>query len=339
MKKVLRDRRGGGERDGNLDPARPAEGTSFDFRSHGSHSSGGPAGDALVIGQYHAGPRSQPDAGVDPWRAGDWPGRTQIRLGRLWFDRVTMEEAIGRIDELVRARRRSYVVTPNVDHLVRARQDAEYAAIVDRADLVLADGQPLVWLSRLVGAALPERVAGSDLFPRLCGHAATRGWRVFFLGGDPGAAEAARDVLTARHPNLNVVGTHCPPVGFERDPAARQAALAAVRAAEADIVFVGLGSPKQERWIVAHLSEYGPAVSIGVGISFSFTAGRVRRAPRWVQRLGLEWLHRVCQEPRRLAGRYFVRGWGFVPIAVADIVRVWIRGERAGAARARAGAA
>ncbi|MEW6197167.1 MAG: WecB/TagA/CpsF family glycosyltransferase [Planctomycetota bacterium] len=250
-----------------------------------------------------------------------------MRLGGLWFDNVTMDEALERVGELVQARRPALVVTPNVDHVVRARRDPAYAATVAQAALVLADGQPLVWLSWMLGTPLKERVAGSDLLPRLCAFAAERGWRVFLLGGAPGAAAAARRVLVRRHPTLQVEGTYCPPMGFETDPLEQAKARAVVAAVRPQIVFVGLGSPKQERWIVENMHAYGPAVSIGVGISFSFVAGHVRRAPRWMQRCGLEWLHRVWQEPRRLAARYFLRGWSFVPMALEDLARVWLGGN------------
>lgn len=252
-------------------------------------------------------------------------------MGPVAFHNVTMAQAIEAIDGLVALRRSAMVVTPNVDHVIRARRDADYAALVARADLVLVDSQPLVWTSRLAGRPLRERVAGSDLFPLLCGHAAARGYRVFFLGGDPGAAEAACDVLRERYPGLDVVGTHCPPYGFESDLTLRRQAVEAVRQARPDILFVGLGSPKQERWIAEHREGLGPMVSIGVGISFSFVAGRVKRAPRWIQRIGLEWLHRVCQEPRRLAGRYFVRGWGLLPIVARDLWEGRISRPRPGA--------
>jgi N-acetylglucosaminyldiphosphoundecaprenol N-acetyl-beta-D-mannosaminyltransferase len=230
-----------------------------------------------------------------------------------------MAQAIEAIDELVVARCPAMVVTPNADHLIRAHRDGSYAELVGQADLVLVDSQPLVWASRLAGRPLCERVAGSDLFPLLCGHAAKRGYRVFFLGGDPGAAERARDVLQRRYPGLLVAGTHCPPYGFENDGRLRRQALEAVRSARPDILFVGLGSPKQERWIADHRYELGPMVIIGVGISFSFEAGHIKRAPRWMRRFGLEWLHRVGHEPRRLASRYFVRGWGLIPIVLKDI--------------------
>ncbi|TWT44052.1 putative N-acetylmannosaminyltransferase [Phycisphaerae bacterium RAS1] len=241
-------------------------------------------------------------------------------VGGVRIDAVDMRGALEHIERLVSAGRSAYVVTPNVDHIIRAQTDPHYAQIVRGADLVLADGQPLVWASKLRGTPLPGRVAGSDLFPLLCQRAAARGWRVFFMGGAPGAADSAKDVLTKRHPGLDVCGTYCPPMGFEQDARELRKAIEAVRAAGAQIVLVGLGSPKQERWIVEHQAEYGPAVSIGIGVSFSFVAGDVRRAPRWMQRCGLEWLHRLLQEPGRLWKRYLVNGWRFLPILLRDLM-------------------
>lgn len=245
------------------------------------------------------------------------PGR--VNFAGVWFDNVTMDEAIARIDELIDRRTPSLVVTPNVDHLLRLQKDREYAEIVRSAALVLADGQPIVWASRLLGTPLKERVTGSDLLPKLCEHAAIGGHRLFFLGGDPGAATRARDVSRRRFPGLNVVGTHCPPYGFESRPSENHAALAAVQRARPDILCVGLGSPKQERWIVTHMKELQCPVSIGVGISFSFVAGQVKRAPKWIQAAGCEWVHRLCTDPRRLWKRYLVRGWAFLPILLREL--------------------
>lgn len=242
----------------------------------------------------------------------------RVRVAGVTFDNVTLDEALTHVAALARCGRPAFVVTPNVDHVVRARRDAGYRDLIAQADLVLADGQPIVWGSRLLGRPLKQRVAGSDLFPQMCARAARECLKVFFLGGNPGAAEGARRVLEERCPGLQVCGTHCPPYGFEADPAARAAALDAVRAAQPNVLFVGLGSPKQEQWIVTNMAALGPLVSIGVGISFSFISGDVKRAPRWAQRLGLEWLHRLISEPGRLWKRYLVQSWGFVPALLGD---------------------
>lgn len=246
-------------------------------------------------------------------------GPHRVLLANTSFDNVTLDEAVARIDEMIRRRRSSMVVTANVDHLIRLQRDRDYAEVVRRADLILPDGQPIVWMSRLIGRPMKERVAGSDLFPRLCEHASKTGYRVFFLGGAPGSAEMARRVLEARFPGLCVTGISCPPFGFENRVEENRRIVEALRAAAPDLVFVGLGSPKQERWIADHAHEFGPAVSIGIGISFSFVSGHVKRAPLWLQRMGLEWAHRLWCEPRRLWRRYLIRGPAIVPILVREM--------------------
>lgn len=248
-------------------------------------------------------------------------GRDVFRFGRAAIDRVNMEEALTRIDELVARSAPAMVVTVNVDHLIRIQEDRKYARLVGDADLVLADGQPVVWASRLLRRSLPQRVAGSDLVPAMCARAAELGYRVFFLGGEPGAAERAGELVSARMPNLKFVGSYCPPYNFEKDPEECAKALDAVRRSNPDLVFVGLGSPKQEQWIARNMRHYGPAVSVGVGITFSFLAGYVRRAPIFMRRLGLEWLHRLYSEPTRLWRRYLVRGPRFLPLILSIAFR------------------
>jgi len=239
-------------------------------------------------------------------------GPARVRIGRAAVDVVTMDEAVQRILEWAQAREVGrYVVTPNVDHVMRLEDDADFRGIYDGADLVLADGMPLVWASRLLRAPLPERVAGSDLFVALCAAAAEVGVSVYFLGGNPGDAAKARDVLCRQHPTLQVAGVCCPPFGFDRDVAADAQIAEQVRQARPDVLFVGLGSPKQERWICRHVGRLGVPVSIGVGVSFSFVAGTIRRAPRWVQRVGMEWSWRLSKEPGRLWRRYLITDMGF----------------------------
>ena len=227
-------------------------------------------------------------------------GCRRVELFGVPFDAVTFADAIDRLLELAHGDRPTYAVTANVDHIVRLHRSPELRPLYTNADLVVADGMPLIWASRLLRAPLPERVAGSDLFPALCARAAECGLSVYLLGGAPGTAERAAAVLRARHPALKVAGTFCPEYGFEKDPAASRRVVDAVAAARPDILFVGLGSPKQEKWIVANQAACGSRLSVGVGVSFSFVAGDVTRAPQWMRRVGLEWAHRLVQEPRRL---------------------------------------
>jgi N-acetylglucosaminyldiphosphoundecaprenol N-acetyl-beta-D-mannosaminyltransferase len=177
------------------------------------------------------------------------------------------------------------------------------------ADFVLADGAPLVLLSRLFGRAIPERVAGSDLVPKLFDRGrAERPIRTFLLGALPQVSERAARMAEERWPGVKVVGRDSPPLGFERNPAENDRILANVAAARPDVLIVGLGAPKQELWVHRHQSEIQAKVALCVGATIDFLAGEKRRAPIWMRRTGLEWIHRVASEPKRLSGRYFRDG-------------------------------
>jgi len=184
--------------------------------------------------------------------------------------------------------------------------------LLDEADLIVADGAPLVWASKLRGTPLPGRVAGSSLLMSLARTASEHGRSIYLLGGDPGTAGQASTVLSQENPGLRVAGWHCPPFGFEHDASELQTIRRNLTVAQPDIVFVGLGFPKQERLIVSLREELPRAWFIPCGISFSFAAGAIPRAPRLLQALGLEWAHRLVQEPRRLFARYVIHDIPFV---------------------------
>ena len=220
------------------------------------------------------------------------------------------------------------VITPNLDHLRRAVRDPAYRSMIEHASLSVPDGFPLVLASRIQGTPLPARVAGSDLISSLSACAAQAGLSVFLLGGDPGTAERAGEVLRDRHPDLVVAGTYCPPMGFERDRAIMDEMRRMLRESGAHIVFVALGSPKQERLIAQVRAELPQAWWLGVGISFSFLCGEVPRAPRWMRRCGLEWFHRLISEPRRLFRRYLIEGMPFAARLMLHSLRVRLFGRR-----------
>lgn len=230
----------------------------------------------------------------------------KVDVAGVLIDNVSMADAVDAVERLVGRDGVSYVLTPNVDHVVRVQRDPEFARIYRDAALVLADGMPVVWASHLLGTPLKEKVSGSDLFLRLCALAAGRGYGVFFLGAQPGAAAAAAERLRARYPALRVVGHCCPPPGFEDDVTWTARIVRLVTEARPHILFVALGSPKQEKWIRRHQAECQVPVAIGVGASIDFAAGVVRRAPPWMQRGGLEWLWRLLMEPLRLWRRYLL---------------------------------
>ncbi len=198
------------------------------------------------------------------------------------------------------------IITANVDIIRAAAHDGELAALVNSAPLVVADGMPVVWAARLAGNEIPERVTGSSLVFSLAEAAAVDGRSVFVLGGDPGVPDAAGSVLRARFPGLRVVGTAAPPFGFENTAQGMAEVVAAVTAVVPNLVLVGLGFPKQERTIQRLREALPHAWFLGCGAGIPMAAGRLRRAPGVMQRLGMEWLHRLALEPRRLARRYLL---------------------------------
>ncbi len=241
-----------------------------------------------------------------------------VNLMGVTLHAVTRDQCVDHIFTELGAGRGGWVITPNLDHLRRLVRDEKTRELYSGAQLMVADGMPLIWASRLQGTPLPQRVAGSDLTVHLPAAAAEHGRTLFLLGGEGDVAHRAADVLTKRHPNLQVVGIDVPPVGFEKDPVLMAALTRKLIEAKPDVVLVALGSPKQEK-IIKQLRDQLPGTWwLGIGISFSFVCGEVHRAPRWVQKLGLEWLHRLAQEPRRLARRYLLDG---LPFALALMIR------------------
>jgi N-acetylglucosaminyldiphosphoundecaprenol N-acetyl-beta-D-mannosaminyltransferase len=231
------------------------------------------------------------------------PPRAVVILGVPFHD-LTLDEALGRIGEAVTQRTPRYLATANVDFALQASRDVELQRILLEAEYVLCDGTPLVWASRWLGAPLRERVAGSDLVPGLAARAEQRGWRLFLLGSTPDNLDQALANLRTRHPRLAIDG-YSPPVAplLEMD---HEDIAQRIRAARPDILLVAFGCPKQEKWIYMHHARLGVPVSIGVGATVDFLAGRFRRAPRWMQRSGTEWIFRLLQEPRRLFNRYLL---------------------------------
>jgi N-acetylglucosaminyldiphosphoundecaprenol N-acetyl-beta-D-mannosaminyltransferase len=221
---------------------------------------------------------------------------------------VTEAEAVRTIVDAAAANRGHWTITPNLDHLRRYQREPVARELIDEADLVLADGAPLVWASRLAGVALPERVTGSNMIWSISEAASQQHASIFLLGGNPGVADRAAQVLLEHYTSLEVVGTLCPPLGFEKDDQELDRIQRQVTEATPHIVFVGLPFPKQELLIRRLRATLPHASFIGVGISFSFVAGEVSRASGWIQRLGLEWLYRLLHEPRRLVRRYLIQG-------------------------------
>lgn len=242
--------------------------------------------------------------------------RTRVDLMGLPIDQLTEAETIETVLAAVTAGRGGCLFTPNLHHM-QAYASGTDAAVYERssklpgARVLVADGMPLIWASRLRGTPLPERVAGSNLIWSLTAAAARHCVSIFLLGGNPGAAQACAARMRAKYPDVRIAGLLSPPHGFEHDARALDEIAAILRDAAPDIVYLALGFPKQEQLALQLAPDLPFTWFIGVGISFSFVAGDVPRAPRWMQAAGLEWFYRLVQEPRRLFRRYIVDGLPF----------------------------
>lgn len=234
--------------------------------------------------------------------------KTSVEILDMRVDALSPQQAVRRIVDSAGG---GCVLTPNLQHLRAYRRSPAIRRAFQRCELVVADGMPLVWASRLQGTPLPARVPGSDLIWSLSDAAARRNRGLFLLGGSPGTAETAASELRDRYRGLRIAGTHCPPVGFERSRHDVAEIQRRVRLAAPDIVYIGLPLAKQLLVMESLRRAIPRAWLVGVGVSFSFVTGDVRRAPGWVQRSGFEWLYRLSQEPRRLGRRYLVEGLPF----------------------------
>src|SRR4051812_149341 len=231
------------------------------------------------------------------------PFEIPVALLGVPFPPLTLTQTLRRIEQMIASGRPHYIATANVDFLVQARSDIELHRVLFEADLVICDGQPLVWASRWLGSPLPERVAGSDLVPELIRLSAEKGYRIFFLGGSPEVAEQAVVRMKERHPGVNICGYHSPPYDKLLDMNHEQIAQK-IKEAQPDLLLVSLGCPKAEKWMFMHYRSLGVPVAIGVGGTIDFLAERLKRAPVWMRRSGAEWIFRLLQEPRRLYSRY-----------------------------------
>ncbi len=247
--------------------------------------------------------QAQPDGAI-PWR----------RMGNVSLTPIGLCEAVDLIDRWVRQEPFRLVLTTNVDHImILQANEALRAAYADGA-VALPDGRPVIWAARFLGLGALEKVSGSDLVPALCGRGAAGGWRVFFAGGrSEQELGTCLERIRRRFPGLEVGGC-CPPMGFESDRAASDGVFHSIRAFGPDLILFACGSPKSEIWMHQNAERLGRGVGISIGAGLRFLAGLERRAPRWMQRAGLEWSWRMMQEPRRLWRRYLVDDMKFFPL-------------------------
>ena len=231
--------------------------------------------------------------------------RPRVYLHGVRLDLVGLHGAAERLRAFLDSPICRQVVTVNLDFLTMAERNSKFREIINQADLAVADGMPLVWASRLTHAPLTERVAGVELVDESCKLAAAYGRSVFLLGGAPGVAERAARTLERRYPGITIAGTYSPPIG-PLTPAEDERILALIERTQPGFLFVALGAPRQDVWIRTYRHRLAASVAIGVGCTLDLLAGKVSRAPRWMQRSGLEWAYRLGQEPQRLWRRYLV---------------------------------
>lgn len=252
---------------------------------------------------------------------GDRPRRAAVWVGNAAVDRITMEQAIDAIDSLVLSRRGGAVFTPNVDHVVQLEDHRELQHAYASAELKLPDGMPILWAGRLLGQPFPEKVSGADLLWPLMERAARRKYRVYLLGGAPGAAEKAarrfREEL-----GVDICGVDDAFLDDPRQGETRARVIARIREAQPQLLIVAFGAPKQELFIHSARAELGPVVALGLGASLDFVAGITRRAPKWMSNNGLEWAYRLFSEPKRLWRRYLLRDPAFARIVLRQL---WAR--------------
>jgi len=237
--------------------------------------------------------------------------REGLYICGVWVDNVTMEKTLIYMSDFIESGLPHYIVTPNSDHIVLVHKDSEFAELYRNADLAIPDGMPLIWASKILGKPLMERVTGSDLLPKACEMAASKGYKIFLLGSTPQASSKAIQILKERYNRLQIVGSYSPPFGFEKDEEENQKTIEIIKQARPDILFVALGAPKQEKWIYKHikLKLLNVPISLGIGASIDFIAGTQRRAPKWMQNIGLEWFWRLLTGSQK---------WERVKVAVVD---------------------
>ena len=228
------------------------------------------------------------------------------RFLNTYVSNITMNEALDDIEKMIRSKKKSYVVAVNVDVIMKIEQDEELKTITNEADMVLTDGKPLIWISKLKKAPIKEKISGSDLVPKLCELSDKKGYTIFILGGKDGIAEQAKKKLESQYKNIRIVGVYSPKFGFENDKKELTKINSMINKKKPDLLFVCLGCHKQEKWIYNHINEYDAKVSICAGATVDFLAGNMKRAPKWMSNCGLEWFYRFLQEPKRLFKRYFI---------------------------------
>lgn len=230
----------------------------------------------------------------------------RVKFMNTYIDNVTLDEAVKHIEECIDKKVIGQVITPNVDQIVRMEWDERFKKICENCELLLVDGHPLMWIAKAYGRPFKEKIPGSDLVPVLCKEAAAKGYKIFLLGAAEGVAAKAAEILKNQYPGLQVAGTYSPPFGFEKNEEEIKKINTILKESGADMLFVGMGVPKQDIFIHENMHKYQISMSFSIGGTIDFIAGTQKRAPKWISKIGFEWLYRFFQNPTRMFKRYFV---------------------------------
>ncbi|PIL44768.1 glycosyltransferase [Massilia eurypsychrophila] len=242
----------------------------------------------------------------------------RITMMGCQIDNLSMEDTLATIEGFIRSGLPHQHVVVNVDKLVKASRDEQLRRIINECALINADGMPVVWASRLLGKPLKERVAGVDLFEALMARAAGKGWRVFLLGAREDVVQAVRETYLRKYPQLAIAGVRN---GYWNGEQEEAAVVEQIRASGADLLFVAISSPKKEQFLGRYQAAMKIPFAMGVGGTFDVAIGKVKRAPRWMQKAGLEWFFRFLQEPRRMFRRYFIDDMAFIWLLIKEAAR------------------
>ena len=228
------------------------------------------------------------------------------QLLNILIDNITMDETVSAVDNFIKCDKKAYIVPTNVDMMVKAEKDDYLREIINNADLTVADGKPLIWISKLQKNELLEKVSGSDLSIELLKLANDKKYSIFIIGGKKGVAEKAKTNIYTKYPDIRDIYTYSPDIGFEKNANELIHINDLISEANPDILFACFGCPKQEEWVYENYKKYNAKVTLCAGATVDFLAGTVKRAPKWMSDVGLEWFYRFLQEPRRLFKRYFI---------------------------------
>ncbi|MBR2023318.1 MAG: WecB/TagA/CpsF family glycosyltransferase [Clostridia bacterium] len=230
----------------------------------------------------------------------------KIEFLNTYVNAYSMQDCLQDIQNRIETGKKSYLVSVNVDVVVKMEKDPLLKEITDNADIVTIDGKPLIWIAKKHKKPITEKISGSDLVPKLCEVAGQKGYTVFILGGAEGVAEQAKANLENKIENIKIVGTCAPPVGFDADDTQTAQVIEQINQASPDILLLCLGCPKQEKFLYANWDKLNAKMSVCAGATVDFLSGRIKRAPKWMSNHGLEWLYRFFKEPKRLFKRYFI---------------------------------